>query len=97
MMGHHSGSRSSGLGVRIVGNGAHFQRILCLKRLAHCDMTDKVRRALCKSVPAREWILGSFYWRLWRARLDLAHNPDSWVALPALAASIELDFSLGPH
>ena len=71
--------------------------LLCLKRLAYCGASDKVRRTLCKSVPAREWILGSFYWHLWRAHMDLAHNPDPWVNLPALAATIERDFSIGPH
>ena len=71
--------------------------ILCLKRLAHCGTTDKVRRALCRSVPDREWILGSFYWRLWRTRMDLAHSRDPWINLPTLAAAIEHDFSLGPR
>ena len=71
--------------------------ILCLKRLAYCGTTDKIRCALCKSVSAREWILGSFYWRLWCARMDLAHGPDPWVNLPALALAIEHDISTGSH
>ena len=71
--------------------------LLCLKRLAYCGTSDKVRHALCKLVPTREWILGSFYWCLWRACLDLAHSSDPWVNLPALAAAIECDFSAGPR